>query len=85
MGGGGVREVNHSHTLKTRATLLSSFFPKSSSLGPLLRSPTYLLRWHCSPPSVLGYLSWNLETLEQHSQEFIKVPPGAPNLEPNPG
>lgn len=32
-----------------------------------------------------GYLSWNLETMEQHSQEFIKVPPGASHLDPKPG
>uniref|UniRef100_G1T390 Ciliogenesis-associated TTC17-interacting protein n=1 Tax=Oryctolagus cuniculus TaxID=9986 RepID=G1T390_RABIT len=32
--------------------------------------------------SLLGYLSWKLEPVEQHSHEFIKVPPGAPTPDP---
>ncbi|XP_045020523.1 ciliogenesis-associated TTC17-interacting protein isoform X1 [Bubalus bubalis] len=30
--------------------------------------------------SLLAYLSWKLEVVEQQSQEFIKVPPGPPAL-----
>lgn len=81
----------YSRRLKTRAPLgFSSGYtaPESSSLGcrpPLLQSPTLSPVMALFPLPTLGYLSWDLRTIEQHSQEFIKVPSGAPNLDSNLG